>query len=124
METPKYKNALIVGAGQGLSASLARLFAREKIRVARRIDARKDRGAGSPGPGVRLRHSCASPNQVPVVACRLFDESVQLVAAEAAVPLLARPRGAAIVRLIFKGARCLSIGSQRSPGRAANVERA
>jgi NAD(P)-dependent dehydrogenase (short-subunit alcohol dehydrogenase family) len=34
METPKYKNALIVGAGQGLSASLARLFAREKIRVA------------------------------------------------------------------------------------------
>jgi NAD(P)-dependent dehydrogenase (short-subunit alcohol dehydrogenase family) len=34
METPKYKNALIVGAGAGLSASLARMFAREKIRVA------------------------------------------------------------------------------------------
>ena len=34
METPKYKNAMIVGAGAGLSASLARLFAREKIRVA------------------------------------------------------------------------------------------
>src|SRR5580693_7559374 len=34
METPKYKTALIVGAGEGLSASLARLFAREKIRVA------------------------------------------------------------------------------------------
>jgi NAD(P)-dependent dehydrogenase (short-subunit alcohol dehydrogenase family) len=34
METPKYKNALIVGAGEGLSASLARLFAREGIRVA------------------------------------------------------------------------------------------
>src|SRR5450755_4353077 len=34
METPKYKTALIVGAGQGLSASLARLFAREGIRVA------------------------------------------------------------------------------------------
>src|ERR1700744_4183995 len=34
METPKYKNALIVGAGAGLSASLARLFAREDIRVA------------------------------------------------------------------------------------------
>lgn len=34
MESPKYKNALIVGAGAGLSASLARLFAREKIRVA------------------------------------------------------------------------------------------
>jgi NAD(P)-dependent dehydrogenase (short-subunit alcohol dehydrogenase family) len=34
METPKYKNALIVGAGEGLSASLARLFAREGIKVA------------------------------------------------------------------------------------------
>jgi NAD(P)-dependent dehydrogenase (short-subunit alcohol dehydrogenase family) len=34
METPKYKTALIVGAGEGLSASLARLFAREKVNVA------------------------------------------------------------------------------------------
>jgi NAD(P)-dependent dehydrogenase (short-subunit alcohol dehydrogenase family) len=34
METPKYKNALIVGAGAGISASLARLFSREGIRVA------------------------------------------------------------------------------------------
>jgi NAD(P)-dependent dehydrogenase (short-subunit alcohol dehydrogenase family) len=34
MESPTYKTALVVGAGEGLSASLARLFAREKIRVA------------------------------------------------------------------------------------------
>ena len=34
MELPKYNTALIVGAGEGLSASLARLFAREKIAVA------------------------------------------------------------------------------------------
>src|ERR1700749_186680 len=34
MDTPKYKTALIVGAGEGLSASLARLLAREKINVA------------------------------------------------------------------------------------------
>src|SRR5215470_17102043 len=34
MDIPKYKTALIVGAGEGLSASLARLFAREKIAVA------------------------------------------------------------------------------------------
>src|SRR5437879_7811577 len=34
MEHPKYKTALIVGAGEGLSASLARLFARQGIRVA------------------------------------------------------------------------------------------
>ena len=41
MEMPKYKNALIVGAGEGLSAALARLFAREGIKVAlaaRRIE--------------------------------------------------------------------------------------
>ena len=31
METPKFKTALIVGAGEGLSASLARLFARETV---------------------------------------------------------------------------------------------
>jgi len=29
-----YKSALIVGAGEGLSASLARLFAREGMKVA------------------------------------------------------------------------------------------
>jgi NAD(P)-dependent dehydrogenase (short-subunit alcohol dehydrogenase family) len=34
MQTPTYKTALIVGAGEGLSASLARLLSREKIRVA------------------------------------------------------------------------------------------
>src|ERR1700675_3893691 len=41
MERPKYKTALIVGAGEGLSASLPRLFAREGLRVAlaaRRIE--------------------------------------------------------------------------------------
>src|ERR1700688_1323052 len=34
MDIPKYKIALIVGAGSGLSASLARLFAKQGIRVA------------------------------------------------------------------------------------------
>ena len=34
MDIPKYKIALIVGAGAGLSASLTRLFSREGIRVA------------------------------------------------------------------------------------------
>jgi NAD(P)-dependent dehydrogenase (short-subunit alcohol dehydrogenase family) len=41
MEIPKYSTALIVGAGEGLSASLARLFAKQGIRVAlaaRRIE--------------------------------------------------------------------------------------
>lgn len=34
MEKPKYRSALIVGTGPGLSASLARLFAREGLAVA------------------------------------------------------------------------------------------
>jgi NAD(P)-dependent dehydrogenase (short-subunit alcohol dehydrogenase family) len=34
METPKYTTALIVGAGEGLSASLARLLAKQGIRIA------------------------------------------------------------------------------------------
>jgi NAD(P)-dependent dehydrogenase (short-subunit alcohol dehydrogenase family) len=34
MDIPRYETALIVGAGEGLSASLARLFARENLRVA------------------------------------------------------------------------------------------
>ena len=34
MSTPNYKSVLIVGAGSGLSASLARLFSREGLRVA------------------------------------------------------------------------------------------
>jgi len=41
MQMPNYTTALIVGAGEGLSASLARLFAREGIRTAlaaRRIE--------------------------------------------------------------------------------------
>jgi NAD(P)-dependent dehydrogenase (short-subunit alcohol dehydrogenase family) len=41
MDIPQYKIALIVGAGEGLSASLARLFAKQGIRVAlaaRRIE--------------------------------------------------------------------------------------
>jgi NAD(P)-dependent dehydrogenase (short-subunit alcohol dehydrogenase family) len=45
METPKYTNALIVGAGEGLSASLARLLSREGIRVA--LAARKTEKLGA-----------------------------------------------------------------------------
>ena len=34
MDIPKYKTALIVGAGGGISASLARLFAKQGLRIA------------------------------------------------------------------------------------------
>jgi len=53
MEKPKYRSALIVGTGPGLSASLARLFAREGLAVAvaaRQVDKlaalAKETGAG------------------------------------------------------------------------------
>src|ERR1700688_4479736 len=54
MEIPKYKTALIIGAGEGLSASLARLFAREGMRVA--LAARKTEKLASLGTetGARL----------------------------------------------------------------------
>jgi NAD(P)-dependent dehydrogenase (short-subunit alcohol dehydrogenase family) len=45
MEMPTYKTALIVGAGEGLSASLARLFAKQDIRVA--LAARKTEKLGA-----------------------------------------------------------------------------
>ena len=45
MDMPSYTTALIVGAGEGLSASLARLFAREKIKVA--LAARKTEKLGA-----------------------------------------------------------------------------
>jgi len=46
MEMPAYKIALIVGAGEGLSASLARLLAKQGIRVA--LAARKIEKLGAP----------------------------------------------------------------------------
>ena len=70
MPKPNYERALIVGAGSGLSASLARLFAREglKVSLAARngillIDTCRRLGAGAPlsqqsllvGGGSRLR---------------------------------------------------------------------
>ena len=71
MDVPRHDIALIVGAGQGLSASLARLFAREGMRVA--LAARRpDRIAG-------LRdeigaHSFACDASDPDQVARLFDE--------------------------------------------------
>src|SRR5271156_638543 len=57
METPKYKKALIVGAGAGLSASLARLFAREGIRVALAARSIEKLGALCSETGARA-HAC------------------------------------------------------------------
>ena len=65
MDTPKYKNALIVGAGAGISASLARLFAREGIHVALAARASEKLGALCSETGARA-YACnaAEPDEV------------------------------------------------------------
>src|SRR5450756_830230 len=79
MELPKYKIALIVGAGAGLSASLARLFAREGIRVALAARAIEKLGALCHETGARaFACNATEPDDVE----RLFG----LVEREIAVP--------------------------------------
>src|SRR6202007_2373850 len=93
MEKPTYKIALIVGAGEGLSASLARLFAREKIRVALAARKIEKLGALCSETGARaFACNAADPDEV----ARLFG----LVEREIGTPDLvvynagARARGA------------------------------
>jgi NAD(P)-dependent dehydrogenase (short-subunit alcohol dehydrogenase family) len=71
MTSPQYETALIVGAGEGLSASIARRFAREGMRVAvaarnvqKLADFTKETGAQA------FACDAADPQQV----TRLFDE--------------------------------------------------
>ncbi|HET7884959.1 MAG TPA: SDR family NAD(P)-dependent oxidoreductase [Bradyrhizobium sp.] len=65
MESPKFKNALIVGAGAGISASLTRLFAREGIRVALASRSIEKLGALCSETGARA-YACnaADPDEV------------------------------------------------------------
>ena len=93
MKSPTYKTALIVGAGAGLSASLARRFAAEGIRVAlaardiRKLDAlRGEAGAEA------FACDASDPDQV----ARLFDEVDRRVGAPDVVVYNAssRARGA------------------------------
>ncbi|MGC2777233.1 MAG: SDR family NAD(P)-dependent oxidoreductase [Bradyrhizobium sp.] len=69
MDIPAYKIALIVGAGEGVSASLARLFAREKIRVALAARKVEKLGALCNGTGARA-YPCDATN--PEEVERLF----------------------------------------------------
>ena len=71
MDGPQYSTSLIVGAGSGLSASLARLFAREGLRVA--LAARQtDKLAGLCRETGARAFACdaTNPNDVK----RLFDD--------------------------------------------------
>src|ERR1035437_7737576 len=93
METPKYKTALIVGAGEGLSASLTRLFAKQGIRVALAARAIEKLGALCTETGARaFACNATEPDDVE----RLYG----LVEREIAVPDVvvynasARARGA------------------------------
>ena len=70
MAAPRYETALIVGAGSGLSASLARAFAREGMRIALAARNIEKLAALSSETGA-LAFACdaANPDQVK----RLFD---------------------------------------------------
>jgi NAD(P)-dependent dehydrogenase (short-subunit alcohol dehydrogenase family) len=65
MEIPHYRSALIVGTGPGLSASLARLFAAEGLKVA--LAARnRARIAGLAAESGAVAHACDATNPAQV----------------------------------------------------------
>ena len=95
MDIPTYKTALIVGAGEGLSASLARRLAKEKIKVALAARKVEKLGALCSETGARA-YACDATNAEEVE--RLFG----LVEREIGAPDLvvynasARARGAVV----------------------------
>jgi len=95
MDIPTYKTALIVGAGEGLSASLARRLAKEKIKVALAARKVEKLGALCSETGARA-YACDATNAEEVE--RLFG----LVEREIGAPDLvvynasARARGALV----------------------------
>jgi NAD(P)-dependent dehydrogenase (short-subunit alcohol dehydrogenase family) len=110
METPKYKIALIVGAGEGLSASLARLFSREGIRVALAARHIEKLGALSAETGAR---ACACDATEPDEVERLFG----LVEREIGMPDLvvynagARARGAFVDLVPAEVAQAIAVSA-------------
>src|SRR5262249_37278994 len=71
MEKPQYRSALIVGTGPGLSASLARLFARQGLAVA--VAARQtDKLAGLAKETGASVHACNAADEAQVAG--LFAE--------------------------------------------------
>jgi NAD(P)-dependent dehydrogenase (short-subunit alcohol dehydrogenase family) len=110
MDIPSYRTALIVGAGEGLSASLARLFAREKIQVALAARKIEKLGALCHDTGARA-YACnaAEPDDVE----RLFG----LVERELGTPDLvvynagARARGAFVDLVPAEVAQALLVGA-------------
>ena len=78
MSAPKYETALIVGAGSGLSASLARRFSRQGWRVA--VAARNtEKLAGLSAETGAKAFACDAAD--PVSAARLFADVEEQVGA-------------------------------------------
>jgi NAD(P)-dependent dehydrogenase (short-subunit alcohol dehydrogenase family) len=110
MDKPSYKTALIVGAGEGLSASLARLLGREGLRVALAARRVEKLGALCTETGARaFACNATEPDEVE----RLFG----LVEREIAAPDLvvynasARARGALVDLVPADVAQALAVSA-------------
>src|ERR1700682_2782054 len=110
MEMPKYKNALIVGAGEGLSASLARLFAPEGIKVALAARKIEKLGALCTETGARA-FACDATNAEEVE--RLFGLVDREIGAPCVVVYKARrrPRGPFTARVAADVAQAIAISA-------------
>ena len=89
MEMPKYKIALIVGAGEGLSASLARLFAKQGIRIALAARQIEKLGALCRETGARA-FACNATEPDDVDVTRMYELLVR-VTAGLGMPVFPRP---------------------------------
>ena len=110
MEIPKYTAALIVGAGGGLSASLARLFAKEGIRVALAARHTEKLGALCAETGARaFACNAADPDEVE----RLFGAVEREIASPDLVVYnaSARARGAFVDLLPADVAQAIAISA-------------
>ena len=110
MEPAKYKIALIVGAGEGLSASLARLFARQGIRVALAARAIEKLGALCSESGARaFACNATEPDDV----ARLFGVVEREIGAPDVVVYnaSARARGAFLDLVPAEVAQAISVSA-------------
>src|SRR5258708_28411958 len=110
MDKPRYESALIVGAGEGLSASLARLFARERMRIG--LAARntsKLAGLCSEVGARAFACDAAKPDQVQ----RLFEELENEIGAPDVVVYnaSARARGPFVVLVVSEVAQTLAVSA-------------
>jgi NAD(P)-dependent dehydrogenase (short-subunit alcohol dehydrogenase family) len=110
MDSPRYETALIVGAGEGLSASLARLFAREGMRIALAARQTQKLAALCSEVGARAFACDASdPDQV----TRLFADVESQIAAPDVVVYNAstRARGPLVDLVPADVERALAVGA-------------